>query len=153
MVMTEEMIDEKLNQNLFATLVTANKTAFFSRSMLFGYSKGNGIFFLTHKGTDKLADIACNPTGLVHVAQIETELSLSYDISISGTFGICGESSNLYQEGIQSLGKKNPQLLAMLNSAAKNDYELIHFKINEIRGWTYYQIIGGMPKTIVKIAE
>jgi hypothetical protein len=150
LILTEELIYEKLGQNKYLTFVTFSDDDLASRTMTYGYVPETGIFFLTHKGCNKLNDLAKNPKGLLHIAQIENDISQSYDISISGLFENCEEASAHYREGFEAIGKKNPQVLGLLNSDAKEDYQLLLFRISEIRGFNYYQAISGMPKTIIK---
>jgi hypothetical protein len=149
MILTEDQIYQKLNEVPYASMITITQTDLASRTMMFGYSDGH-IFLLTHLGTDKLEDIVANPKGLIHIARIENEKNQSFDISISGSYEICKESSPFYTEGFKAIGKKEPQVLGLLNSSAREDYALILFKVREIRGWSYYQIISGAPKTIIK---
>ncbi len=150
MVLTNELIHEKLKQSQYATMVTISETQLVSRTMTYGYVPGKGIFALTQKGSDKLNDVAQNSRGLFHISKIESDMNLSYDISISGNFKTCDEFSPYFNEGIQVLGENNPQILGLLNSEAKSDYEMLWFQIDEIRGYSYYQIISGLPKTIIK---
>ena len=149
MTLTEEMIHEKLEQNFFATLVTKNGAGLNSRTMTYGYLPKTGIFILTQKSSEKVNEIGNDPVGLFHISQIESDIAQSYDISISGTFERCEESSPYYKDGFEAIGKKNPQVLYLLNSEAKADYELLLFHIKEIKGWNYFQAINHMPKTII----
>lgn len=150
MILTEELIYEKIGQNMYAIMVTVGNDQLTSRTMTYGFSPGKGLFFLTHKGSGKLAYLANNPNGLLHIFSQDGDISSAYDISIAGTFERCEESSAYYREGFEALGKKNPQVLSLLNSSAKADYELLLFHIGEIRGCSYEQAINGLPKTIIR---
>ncbi|MGE5606187.1 MAG: hypothetical protein ACM3YE_10925 [Bacteroidota bacterium] len=150
MILTKELIYEKISQNCFATMVTYGENRINSRTMHYGFSPGKGIYILTQKNTDKLNDIVGNPQGLFHIAKIEEDIKSSYDISIWGRFERCAASSPDYLNGIKTLSKSNPQILNLADSEAKLDYELMIFRIDEIQGYSYLQSINGLPKTIIK---
>ena len=149
MVLTREMIIQKLNEQIFALMVTQSKTGMSSRTMMFAYKPENSIFMLTHKGTLKLDDIKNSPVGLVHISALENDLIQSYDISMSGTFEIINDGSPLYQDGREYLGKKNNQIRDILKSESGKQYEMLLFHITSLSGWSYYQIVNGQPKTYV----
>jgi hypothetical protein len=150
MIFTEELIHNKIEENQYATLVTMGNNKLSSRTMTYGFLSSTGIFMLTHKGSNKLEDLANHPEGILHIVKIEDEVTQSYDISIYGRIERCESSSPDYEVGIRILGKNNPQVLYLLNSDAKEDFELLLFRIIEINGSTYYQSISGIPKTTIK---
>lgn len=150
MILTEEMIYRKLEENQYATLVTVGDNKLSSRTMTYGFLPSTGIFMLTHKRSNKLEDFAKYPEGILHLAKIEEEVTQSYDISVYGRLERCESSLSDYEVGIRILGKNNPQVLSLLNSDAKEDFELLLFRIIEINGSTYYQSISGIPKTTIK---
>lgn len=150
MILTEELIYNKLEENQYATLVTLGNHKLSSRTMTYGFLPSTGIFMLTHKGSNKLEDLANHPEGILHLAKIEDEVTRSYDISVYGRLERCESSLPDYEVGIRILGKNNPQVLYLLNSDVKDDFELLLFRIIEINGSTYHQSISGIPKTTIK---
>ena len=150
MNLTREDIIRKLNEEIFAALITIRKTKLASRTMMFGYLKGVGIFFLTLKITKKIKDIEYSPVGIIHLSKIEDNLPLSWNISIPGKIEECKPDSPHYKSGFDALAKKNPQIKDLFNSDMKDNYSLLLFRIKEIQGWTYEQCISGVNNTVVK---
>jgi len=151
MELKEETILKKLDEQAFATIVTNSKEGLASRTMLFGFSKGNGIFLLTQKTTGKMEHLKNSQLGLLHISGIEQDITQSYDISASGRFEECSSTSSLYRLGFETLSKKNGQVMFILDSPAKDNYALLLLRIESLKGWNYYQSSSGLPKTIVRV--
>lgn len=146
-----EEVFRKLGEFNYATVVTIARYKLASRTMLFGFKPDHTIYLLTNVNTEKLNDIDYSPKGLVHLSKIEENLSDSFDISIPGQFEKIPAGDPEYADGIAVLSEKNEMISDIVNSPMQKDYQLLKFVFKEIYAYTYFQIINGENKTLIKV--
>lgn len=149
MQLTTEDIQRNLNEKAFATVVTRLGEEMSSRSMLFAYEEGHGVFLLTQKTTAKVKHMGDEPVGLVHVGEVKENLPESFDISIRGRFKFLDAASPTFEQGISALAAKNAMIGDLAKSPMIDDYALILMEVDTIEGWTYQQFVDGAPKTTI----
>lgn len=148
MFLSRERIYQVLEKTTTGVVVTQGQDEMNARTMFIGFNEKRGIYLFTLKSTDKMDDIQAHPNGLIHISTIEEDLNQSYDISLKGTFKPIVPGFAEYFEGIDALSKANPRVKEILNSDDGGEFQMLLFKISQIKGWSYFQAVNGMGKTV-----
>ena len=145
-LLTKEKIYTILSQKYFALVLTLRDNLIGSRTMEFAMDESHTFYLLTLKKNRKVEDIRKNSEGIIHINQLDEDMLKSYDIQIRGNFRIISDESTDYYKGIETLGKKNPQIAEMFRSEMRNLYHIIGFKAKEITAWNYFMVVNELPK-------